>query len=573
MIVSLCWTVAVFFAVVFGLAWPIAARLALAPVEKIAATAALSLIGVFLAGWIFFLTALPPATAWALPALVLLGSLTSRHAWRAVARDADVRCLCRTQLLVSGWCVGWAMLIASYSGGGWTGDWFEHWQRAQFFAEHWPRDFLFLGHYPLTARPPFANVVTAVFLQLTQDDFAHYQLVSTLLSSLVFLPGAMLARYFGGDRRTWALLGALLMLNPLFVQNATFAWTKLPAAFFVLTALYFFLRHREADAPRAALALFSLTLAAGILTHYSTGPYAVMLGGSWLILSWRAGKGSTRSSREGGAIVVGGGLLLTWFGWACIVYGGRGTFFTNTSVTGAHATAASQLGTIVLNLRDTVVPHFLRPLDRSLIAQADPWGGWRDWFFQLYQLNLFFAFGSIAWLAIASAARKCRATSARGARVFWASFVPGVILLGIAVHSPRDTWGLAHICLQPLVILGLAFLAAQWPRLASGWRLALAVGAFVDLGCGILWHFSVQHHSRSFWWGTWDAEEFFRRFSPGSAMNLAAKTQNHLRFLNDVFTPPPVVVLALLGGLLILAVRRAHPGVRAHPVPPRCNAT
>ena len=35
---------------------------------------------------------------------------------------------------------------------------------------------------------------------------------------------------------------------PLLVQNATFAWTKLPAAAFVLTALYFFLRAQERGA-------------------------------------------------------------------------------------------------------------------------------------------------------------------------------------------------------------------------------------------------------------------------------------------------------------------------------------
>jgi len=36
---------------------------------------------------------------------------------------------------------------------------------------------------------------------------------------------------------------------------------------------------------------------------------------------------------------------------------------------------------------DTIVPHFLRPLDRSLIAQSSRMGYWQDWFFQLYQLK------------------------------------------------------------------------------------------------------------------------------------------------------------------------------------------
>ena len=41
-------------------------------------------------------------------------------------------------------------------------------------------------------------------------------------------------------------------------------------------------------------------------------------------------------------------------------------------------------------------------------------------------------------------------------RWFWTAFISGAILLGVAVHGARDTWGLAHICLQAVVVLGLA---------------------------------------------------------------------------------------------------------------------
>ena len=95
-------------------------------------------------------------------------------------------------------------LVASYSGGGWTSDWFEHWERTQFFLDRWPLDTKFLGFGALPARPPLANLVTGALLAVTRQDFAHYQFFTTLLNSLAFLPAALLARRFdqrlGGGR-------------------------------------------------------------------------------------------------------------------------------------------------------------------------------------------------------------------------------------------------------------------------------------------------------------------------------------------------------------------------------------
>jgi len=159
-----------------------------------------------------------------------------------------------------------------------VGDWFGHWQRAMFFLHHWPQDILFNGFDPLPSRPPLANVVTGAYLRITRSDFAHYQLASTVMSSFAFLPAALLARRFqvsspvGSGRDTlyvMNILAVLFMLNPLFAQNATYAWTKLPAAFYTLTAVYFFLRTRDADAPDCASWLFGVTLGGALLTHYS----------------------------------------------------------------------------------------------------------------------------------------------------------------------------------------------------------------------------------------------------------------------------------------------------------------
>src|SRR5204862_470951 len=83
---------------------------------------------------------------------------------------------------------------------------------------------------------------------------------------------------------------------------------------------------------------------------------------------------------------------------------------------------------IALNLRDTLVPHFLRSLDTSLIEQRSAWGWWRDWFFQCYQINLPLAFGSVAWLALLRELFRAARTAAPGARAFWFWFATAVVL-------------------------------------------------------------------------------------------------------------------------------------------------
>jgi hypothetical protein len=569
MLFSLPVSLLMILGVTFGLAWPLAARLTLPPVEKLVASAALSLLGVFLLAWAVYVCAWPVATLWALPGFAAAGFALGRRELAVAWRDADTRAILLGQLLVTGWCVGWLATIASYSGGGWAGDWFEHWERARFFIERWPVDRKFLATYPLPARPPLANVVTGAFLVLTRVDFAHYQLVSTLLGSLVFLPATLLARRFrphpdvagpvGGGRGAMAVLAVLLMLNPLFVQNATFAWTKLPAAFFVLVALHFFLRAHDSGAPRAAAPLFAATLAAGLLAHYSTGPYAVMLGGAWLTLGWPHRRDAAWWRGTALATLVGGLVLATWFGWSLAVYGTQGTFFSNSSVTAGEAHHGNQFVKIALNLFDTLIPHFLRPLDMGLIAQRSAWGWWRDYFFSCYQLNLPLAFGSVAWCAILRELVRAAGGAARRARVFWGTFIAGVVFLGVATHGARDEWGLAHICLQPLVLAGLAFLAARWPLLGPGWRRAFIAGATVDFMLGVVLHFGAQSFLLDRWLTPGRTPgDVLTSYNEIALLNLRAKVQAHFVFFGDALAAPPALVLAVLAAIFMLALTRTR---------------
>ncbi len=543
----------------FGLGWPVGQRLPLAAAEKIVASVVLSLLVAFAGAWLVYVWALPVAALWLMPALGAIGIGAGAHALAEAWRDTDARAVMVGQLIVTAWCIGWLATIANYTGGGWTGDWFEHWERARFFLERQPLDQKFLGHDTLTARPPLANVLTAAWLALTRADFAHYQFFSTLFASLVFLPAALLARRFGRDARAIAVCAALFVVNPLLVQNATFAWTKLPAALFVLAGFYFFLRAQDRGAPLALALLCAASLGSGLLAHYSAGPYVVMLAGGWSALGWR--RRHERDWQRATLLAAGTGavVLALWFGWAFAIYGWHATFFSNSSVTAAEVYPGNQLTKIGLNLRDTLVPHFLRSHDGSLIVQLSRWGRWSDWFFQSYQLNLPLACGSVAWLAILRELFRVRRGASRRDRFFWGAFIVGVIGLGVAAHGARDTWGLAHICLQALVLLGLAFLAARWSSLGRAWQFAVVGGGAFDLAAGIVLHAGVQSYAFDRWFAAGGiSDATLHSYTEASFMNLAAKIRHQLAFFADALAAPLPLVLAVLTTILAIAMARAR---------------
>src|SRR5262249_7399507 len=195
-------------------------------------------------------------------------------------------------LLGYGFLLLWTLIVLGmirvYSGGPWSGDWQEHFQRTLFFLQRLPANTIFAEVYELPARPPLMNVVAAFFLAQTQDRFEFFQILFTFSNLLVFLPCCLLLPGLGGVRRTRILpLVLLFALNPVVIQNATYSWTRGLTAFFVVLGIAFYLAAwRKNDMPRMVAAFVSL--AAGILVHYSAGPYVVFLTLHYVLwLFWR----------------------------------------------------------------------------------------------------------------------------------------------------------------------------------------------------------------------------------------------------------------------------------------------
>ncbi|HUI57041.1 MAG TPA: hypothetical protein VLY04_18830 [Bryobacteraceae bacterium] len=499
-------------------------RLRWNPLEKLCGSIGLSLVLVYLASWTIYCFS-PRGDG--MPIHVLPFALVSAaSAAMGIAAWKDIRVLVRSTavrralegygfLLV--WTLALMAMIRNYSGALWFGDWLEHFQRSLFFLRGFPADTIIFPGYALPARPPMMNVLTAFFLAQTQDRFELFQVVFVFLNLLLFLPCCLVMPALGrrARRRTW-LLVALFAVNPVVMQNATYTWTKVLAAFYVVLALWLYLAGwRKNDRLRTTAAF--VALAAGILVHYSAGPYVAFLALHYLL---RVFPKRQWKWRELAGITAASGLLLgTWLVWSLAVYGAKVTFASNSSVTASQKYTGSTAGKIALNLWDSIVPVLAR--DPALLRNFDQpssTGSLRDKAFVFYQLNLVFGMGLVGgplalWLlyrewrrkppvappAPQRSKRRQRAPASRKApaaeapeRWFWRFMIACCVVVGIAVVGERDPLGVPHLTMLPLEALGVSLVAALVPWRNRAVASLLLAGCAVDFSLGVFLHARVE---------------------------------------------------------------------------------
>jgi hypothetical protein len=465
-------------------------RLPWSPMEKFSGGVGLSLVLLYLASWGIYCFSPRGASGAAIETgafvavsliCVLLGILARRDL-SGLLRSFRVRRAVFGQAFLLLWTVVILAMIRNYSGLDWGHDWFEHFQRSLFFLHRFPAHTPILGGYELPARPPMMNVLAAFFLAQTQDRFELFQVASAFLNTLVFLPCCLMLPALGLARRPRILpLVALFAFSPVVMENATYTWTKSLSAFFVVLAFWFYLAGwRKNDRVRMAAAF--LALSAGLLVHYSAGPYCLLLGSHYLLrVFWKR----PRKWRELAVIVVPCALLLaTWFAWSAAVYGPRVTLQSNTSVTSARQYSGNNLLKIGANLADSIVPYLLRG-GLTSTGQTNPVGVLRDNAFAFYQVNLIFSMGLVGgplvlWLLWGFVRRSAGSREWR----FWRLLIPLCVLIGIAVVGERDPYGSGHLTLIPLEILGLSLIAAAFPRRRAA-AMAVVAGCLVDFSLGV----------------------------------------------------------------------------------------
>jgi hypothetical protein len=194
-----------------------------------------------------------------------------------------------------------------------------------------------------------------------------------------------------------------------------------------------------------------------------------------------------------------------------------------------------------------------------MLAQTSPWGALRDSCFLVYQLNPLLALGSVGFLAVINEAFAAARAAAARERRFWIATTAGFFLVSFTTYGDRDHYGIGHVCLQSLVLLGLAFLASRWERLGRGWRAALVAGWAVDFCLGIALQFAVEDFAIDRWrLPGLNLMEVSKTYTMVSQENLLEKFIAHVAFFADILPTPRALILLLLGAILGMAVVRAR---------------
>lgn len=466
----------------------------LGPTLHAAVATGIGLLAIYLMAFAGFTLTSNPARAY----LIVLGISTLVSVISAAGAVRSIRRVRRVLvpfLLFFAACVMFELPLRHLAGGSWIIDWHEHYSRSLFFTGKLPPTFLFGSGYALSARPPLQNVLCALVMSQAAeaDRFAVFQLASVALAAVVFFPCACLARTWSRGRVSPGLMTGVLLLTPAVVIQAVYPWTKLLASFFVLTALALYLQSYRRPRGRQ-MALVAALLAGGVLTHYSAAPYALVILAHFTV--------TTRPVfRVLVPALVSTVLLAPWFVWSIHIFGVHTTFASNS--TAIESSKSGPLANLPENTLWTVLPHpllmspktfvtgaGLPPPDNQGFAQRSRLGLVRDYAFltETGVLPLSMGLAGVV-LVLPRLTRLLR-------RRFWRWFLPASAGLALVVHSTPSIWGIAHVTMVPLTLLGVAWAAVELQRARPLVRRVACVLFVLDAAFLTLPHLIAQ--SRAF---------------------------------------------------------------------------
>lgn len=486
-----------------GLGIGIARRIVREPNVMLPIAIGVSGIVLYLAGWGIFVSNISWQWSYAITGLAVLGLILEWKQIRLIVCDPRSRGILLAWVALELWILLLQLCIRNWAV--WVWDWLEHYDRAIFFLQHWPLNHPVQKGYSIPSRPPMMNVIEALFMAQVGPSYAFFQAVSGFLNATLFVAVASLAGYWSRGR-TAKIVAALAALSPWFIQNSTYTWTKLYCAFYVVLGVWLYLISlgRETD-PKLARRLRSLSLimlAAGCVVHYSAAIYALFIAAHDLLYSKRQLK---RIFATWGLCAV---LIGTWIGWAWANYGFARMAGTNTTVLAASTTSAGALlDNYAKNALYSLVPKEIwHPgfATTGEMAQRNTTSQVSDAIFMVYQPALLFAWGTGGAIAIGWCIwRWCKKSgrtifsrspdtsgdraSQPGAR-FWIVFLVWIYVAGLLSDTSLTPYygGVAHVLFQPIVWIGLAWLASQLRQIPRWLARLWAVGLAIDAGWLIL---------------------------------------------------------------------------------------
>ena len=579
--------------------------------ERLCLAVAISLFVTYLFTLVRFILQLPAWTHVAFSLACAVSLVLCLRDARRLLRSRSVRRTLLAYALLLLWTLMLLAMVRHYSGAFTSVDWHVHYDKAVFFARSSPSDPS--GGW-LLDRPPGANLIWSHLIAQVGLRFDLFQVTCAFVATLTLLPCCLLAPALLGKklprprgRPNPLLVAALLAVCPLFVQNATYTWTKLPAVFCTILGLSLYLKGmRRNDTTRLALAF--ACFAFGCLAHYTAVPFALFAMLHYLARGrWNSGRWWLRTAVIG---LCGAGVLATWYGWTAVHFGVDANVASNPSVRAfGKGSIEDNVARAARNAVGTIVPHVFRKVGRWF-PQPNRLGYVRDHAYTVYSGNIFATVGAAAgilvayllWRALAPL-RPVRASStcfAGGAvvaigmmyvppaRNVLVHALPTPVMLGIgllviaailgalcrnlrgrAAFSPQQrfwrglivvsfvvsvgAWdaasdvGIAHICMQPLAYMGVTLLATHLPAMPLWFRALALLGMAFDFALGILLHFTMQRHT----------------FAPGAPdpglikqaeLNWQEKQAAGFTFLGDHFawSGPALPALLVVGALVAI---------------------
>lgn len=482
---------------IIGLGLPLSRRLPFSAGERLSANIAISLTLLYLIGFATYLSPLPWSAMW-LVTIVSAGFIgIYRYEIKSWWSDGPTRCIIVAWLFLCAWSLALALVIAQYAGGNWINDWIEHYQRVMFFLDKRPADYVLQSSYTFPARPPLVNAAIAAIQAQVGPGYPAFQILITIISTLAFFPLALFVlRFSKGWKPAVYLLAVGLACNPMFTQNVTYSWTKLPAAIFILLAIYLYVEGWHRDDRLRIICGFA-AIAAGVLAHWSAAPFLLFLAMHYsFYLFWKR----RRPVRELAAIMLAGFIVLTtWFGWAVYTYGLANAFRNPSSGSYVDPSKDVDVGSIASFpvvgdlLISTLVPFPLREsLPVSPVSSLDVF---HTTIFVSYQSCILTAAGLgvlIALVVLGVLAVKRRVSTQWSMILFWLLLPVFVLMFSISTHVFSQPFGVAQLCMQSLVYLAIGLVVAKLRDLPRPFRILLIAAWLVELCVGVLLHFYMQ---------------------------------------------------------------------------------
>ncbi len=528
------------------------------PLERLCLAVAISLFITYLFALARFVLQLPLWTHAAFSVACVACVIACWSDFRRLFQARSVRRTLLAYALLLSWVLVLLAMVRHYSGAFTSVDWHVHYDKAVSFVGSSPGDRSDGG---LLDRPPALNLIWSHVVAQVGTRFDVFQLTCAFFATLALLPCCLLAPALLGrnlprprGRPDPLVIAALLATCPMFIQNATYTWTKIPAVFCVVLALSLYLKGTRCDEGRR-LTLSFACFAFGCLVHHTVVPYALFAMLHYLARGrWRSGRWLLRTAAIG---LCGAGVLATWYGWTAVQFGVDANVTSNATVRAfGKMSAEDNVARAARNMVATLVPHVFRDVG-TWFTQPNRLGYIRDHAITVYSGNLFAAVGAAAgvlaayllWRALTPmcGVRSSPACFVGGAVValgmmyvpparnvlvhalpgramlglgllatamilgalcrdlrgrpaftleqrFWRGLIVASYVMAIAAWDGVSDVGVAVI-LQPLAIIGVTLLATHLPAMPLWFRALALLGMAFDFLVGILLHFAMQRHT------------------------------------------------------------------------------